>query len=402
MLQDVAADFALATARIPGKKRRAVVYHANASTALAAHHRLHLGQQVQREKHLPIANGWQAWPKAPCCTLGVFLLDGSFGRLPFHAIRWVGRLVVEGFAGVHVQRQGVAILNVRRVLPTDEHVGFANGVGLVFQLLAKQFQGGTVVELAQVLFCHAQNAAGTCRGVVHGAYHAGHGQHLLIAVEQQRHHQLNHIARRVLLTGGGHVVELAQQFFKRLAHVVVGDFIDTQRRFGKALHHKVEAVFFCQFVQRGSETEFLENVAHVLREAVNHGFEVVAHVVGGLRDVGQRKFRRVEKRVAADRGQHLVEVVTLALHGSVACPHRFAGGLQNAIEAAQDGEGQDDLAVFVFFEGTAQQFSVFPNKVGKFGHSGLLGCELGEFDEFGLGYRQHLDCGHTLGHGRRF
>ena len=183
MLQDVAADFALAAARVSCEQGRAVVHHAHAAAALARHHGLHLGQQVQREQHLPVADGGQPRPEAPSRALGVFFAHGWFGGLPLHAIGRVGGLVREPLAGVHVFRQGVAVFDVGRVLPPDEHVGLADGVGLVLQLLAKEFERGAVVELAQVLFGHAQDAAGARRGVVHGAHHAGYRQRLVVAAE---------------------------------------------------------------------------------------------------------------------------------------------------------------------------------------------------------------------------
>ena len=62
MLQDVAADFALAAARVAGEERGAVVHHADAPAAAQlshsiCNHGLHLGQQVQGKQHLPIADG---------------------------------------------------------------------------------------------------------------------------------------------------------------------------------------------------------------------------------------------------------------------------------------------------------------------------------------------------------
>ena len=151
---------------------------------------------------------------------------------------------------------------------------------------------------------------------------------------------------------------------------MVADGLGRQIGFGKALHHQIQAVFLGQLVQRGGKAELVEDVAHVLREAIEQGVQVVAHVVRGLGDAGQGELGGVEKRVAADGREHLVQVVILGADGLMARSHRITRGLQHAIEAAQDGEGQDDLAVFVFFVRTAQQLGVLPDQVGKFGHSG--------------------------------
>ena len=167
-----------------------------------------------------------------------------------------------------------------------------------------------------------------------------------------------------MLTRWGHVVELAQQLFKRLPHIVVRNLLSVKVGFGKALRHEIQAVFFSKLVQGGGKAEFFKDVAHILGEAVNHGFQVVAHVVWGLRDIGQRKFGRVEERVTTDGRQHFVQVIALITHSRMSRQDGFAGGLQYAIEAAKDGEGKNDLAVFVFFEGTAKQFGVFPDEIG--------------------------------------
>ena len=299
------------------------MHHANAATPFATHKRTHFGQQVQAEEHLPVAYGGQARRKAPGSTSGVLFAHCSLGGFPFHAIRRIGSLVFKGFAGVHVHGQCVAIGNVGRVLAANQHVGLADGVGFVFKFLAKQLQGGMVVEFLQVLLGHAQNAAGARCRVVHGAHNAGHRQGFLIATKKNRHHQLDHVTRGVLLTGGRHVIELAQQFFKGLPHVVVGDhglavfIFVAQVGFGKVFDHAIQAVFRSQLINGGQKAKLLENVPHVLRKTVDHGFQIGANVMAirRLGHAGQRETRDVEECITADRCQHLVQVVAFVLDG---------------------------------------------------------------------------------------
>ena len=66
-----------------------------------------------------------------------FLLD----LLPLHAEGWIGELVVEGFSGVPVLGERVALDDVASCLPRDEHVGLADGVGFGVDLLSVKMRG---------------------------------------------------------------------------------------------------------------------------------------------------------------------------------------------------------------------------------------------------------------------
>ena len=69
------------------------------------------------------------------------------------------------------------------------HVGLADGVGLVVELLAVHGQPGLWVVLQQVLTCDRQHAAGACCRVVDGAHHGiARGEHVIVLDEQQVHH----------------------------------------------------------------------------------------------------------------------------------------------------------------------------------------------------------------------
>jgi 5S rRNA maturation endonuclease (ribonuclease M5) len=79
------------------------------------------------------------WPKTimPGCLLSLRRSSVSFlGLLPLHTERRIGKHVVEYLMRVAVVRERVTRLDVRYILPLDEHVGFADGVGLVVQFLA--------------------------------------------------------------------------------------------------------------------------------------------------------------------------------------------------------------------------------------------------------------------------
>jgi hypothetical protein len=66
--------------------------------------------------------------------------------------------------------------DVADVLPLDQHVGLADGVGLAVELLAVHGQAGVGVLLGQVILADREHAAGAGGRVVERADHAGLGQ----------------------------------------------------------------------------------------------------------------------------------------------------------------------------------------------------------------------------------
>ena len=89
---------------------------------------------------------------------------------------------------VAIVGQGVALHDLGNVLPLDQHVRLADGVGLGVQLLPRHGELGLGVVLEQIFAGDGEHAAGARRGVVDGAHDAGLGQHVVILDEQQVHH----------------------------------------------------------------------------------------------------------------------------------------------------------------------------------------------------------------------
>ena len=105
----------------------------------------------------------------------------------------------EALATVAILGQGIAKDNVGGVLTLNQHVGQANGVGLLVEFLVVEVNAGSPVEGRDVcvnLRKHASRAAGA---VVDGADDALLGQRLLVAIEQEVAHQAHHLAWREVL-----------------------------------------------------------------------------------------------------------------------------------------------------------------------------------------------------------
>lgn len=113
--------------------------------------------------------------------------------LPGDAEGWVGQGVVEGLILEGRVGQGVAQGDVGDGLAFDDHVGFADGVGLGVNLLAKQVDLGLVVERLDLVVSRGEHAAGARGGVVDRADNTG-GAQFLVAVEQDGDHQVDDFA----------------------------------------------------------------------------------------------------------------------------------------------------------------------------------------------------------------
>jgi hypothetical protein len=74
---------------------------------------------------------------------------------------------------VAVVGEGVAEDDIADILPLDEHVRLADGIGLGVQLLPEHGEAGFRVVLLQIIVGDRQHAPGSRGRVVDGADHAG-------------------------------------------------------------------------------------------------------------------------------------------------------------------------------------------------------------------------------------
>ena len=233
------------------------------------------------------------------------------------------------------------------VLPLDQHVGLADGVALRVQLLAEHDQLGLVVVLPQVFVGDRQHAARAGGGIVDRAHHAGLRQHLVILDEEQVHHQPDDLARREVLAGRlvGQLGEPADQLLEDEAHLLVADLVRVQVDAGEPLGHLIEQLGLVEPVDLGRELEALEDVADVLREALDVGEEVRRDVV-----LVADQAPHVEPVGVVEGEARLPEQERLGVHallrlGLELGQRRVLGRLQDAVEPAEHRERQDDLAV---------------------------------------------------------
>ena len=134
-------------------------------------------------------------------------------------------------------------------------------------------------------------------------------------------------------------VEFADQLFKDQPHLAIADGIGVQVDIFEALHHQIKQVGFVEFLDGVVEVEALDDLPHVVAEAG----DVIAQVLCQLRRVAEERIEVVTRSVvegeAGFLAKEIVEIVYFASHVSQGIEDILFGRRQNAVDAAQDGEG---------------------------------------------------------------
>ena len=301
VLQHVAADLALARARAAGEQRRAVEDDAEAAAAVLG--RPHLRDQVQQEQQRAVADARQAGAEAAVEALLLgFLADLLLDLLPLHAEGRIGEHVVEVLARQAVVGERVAEDDVGDVLPLDEHVGLADGVGLGVELLPVHDRAGR--RGSARARCSLGDATACRRCPRRGRRSSARRPACVSASSSSMKSRLT-ISRmtsrgREVLAGGlvGELGELADQLLEDRAHLGVADRVGVQVDVGELLGDQVEQAGLGQPVDLGVEVEALEDVAHGRREGLHVGAQVLADVVLVAHQLLHVERRRVVEELA--------------------------------------------------------------------------------------------------------
>lgn len=137
---------------------------------------------------------------------------------------------------------------------------------------------------------------------------------------------------------------------------------------GELLGDLVEEAVLREALDLGGEIEPLENVPHRGRERLIVGEQVLADMVLIAHELAHIEGGRVVETLPGLAQEERVGIEPrLRLVGELG-EHGRLGGLQNAVEAPEDGEREDDLAVFGLFVVAAQEVRHGPDK----GRKGLM------------------------------
>lgn len=303
---------------------------------------------MHQEQKRPVGHPRETRPEPPVEALLLVLgADRLLDLLPLHAERRIGQHVVELLMRMAIIRQGVAENDVADVLPLDQHVRLADGVGLRVQLLPVHDEGCLVVVLRKVLVGCREHPACACRGVVDRPYHTGFREDLVVFHEEEIDHEADDLAGGEVLTGRlvGEFGEPADEFLEDEAHLMVVHLAGVEVDPGELLSDLIQQPRLRQLVQLNGELESLEDVPHVRREALDVGIEVLADVVLVAHELAHVEGRDVVEGLASLAEHERLRVEPLGRLGRMFRQDGILRRLQHTIEPPQDGEGEDDLAV---------------------------------------------------------
>lgn len=159
--------------------------------------------------------------------------------------------------------------------------------------------------------------------------------------------------------------ELADQFLEHRTHLRVADDVRVEVDADELLGEEVEQPALRQPVDLRVEFEALEDVAHFRRE----GLDVSAQVLGDVVLVADQGFQ-VERRGVVEVLPRDAQQEGRRVEASLLAHFLFEqdtelGRFENTVEAAQDGEGEDDLAVLGLLVVAAQHVGNGPDEGGK-------------------------------------
>ncbi len=155
----------------------------------------------------------------------------------------------------------------------------------------------------------------------------------------------------------------ADYLFKDVAHLQIGDFIRVQIcvRGGKLFDDNIQNALVCHSRDVPIELELLQNIPNIGGEAIEVVPEIILNAVWLIQQTLEGVLADIVKRMSGDLPEQHIP------HGQffdflILCPHCILGVGQNAVKAADHGQGQDDLAVFVGLVHPGQLIGDGPNK----------------------------------------
>jgi hypothetical protein len=154
--------------------------------------------------------------------------------------------------------------------------------------------------------------------------------------------------------------EAPDQFLEHQTHVVVVECLRAQVHAGELLHHQVEQVRLVELLQEAVEAEMLEDLPGIRAEAADVGIQVVEDL--GLAQGAQVHGRGVVERQLGGLLQEGIERQVGVLALVILRQYRALGRRQHTLQAAQQGERQDDPAVLRLLEVTSEQVCHRPDE----------------------------------------
>jgi hypothetical protein len=187
--------------------------------------------------------------------------------------------------------------------------------------------------------------------------------------QQQPDHEVDDVAGREVLARVlvQRLVELPDQLLEDRPHHGVRDPVRVEVDLRELLHDLEEEPGLVELRDRVVEVELLDHLPHVRAERLDVRAEVVGDVLRVVHQPLEGVERRVVEGVAGGLPEEVVRVVELAFVLAVGLEDLLLRGLQDLVDAAEDGQREDDVLVLAALEGVADQVGDGPEEGGDLG-----------------------------------
>ena len=159
--------------------------------------------------------------------------------------------------------------------------------------------------------------------------------------------------------------ELANEFLEHRPHLGVVDLVGVEVDLGELLGHHVEQAVLGQPVHVGVEVEPLEDVTDGRRECLDVGKQVRADVVLIAHQPLHVELRGIVEARPGFAQEERLGVQALLGPRRELLKHPRLGRLKNAVEAAQDGEWEDDATILGLLVVAPQDVRHGPDEGGE-------------------------------------
>jgi hypothetical protein len=179
-----------------------------------------------------------------------------------------------------------------------------------------------------------------------------------------------------VLPGGlvGELREAADQLLVDVAHLQVGDGVGVEIDVAEFRDHLVEEASLVEPRNLGPEVELIDNIAGGHGEAADVGEEVGGHILRVIEQATEGQRRGVVELLAGDSTEDRVHVLDPPRQLCRLGEDSLLGRLEDAVEASDDRERQDDLAVLGLLVVAAEEVGHAPDKGGVVADGLALGC----------------------------
>ena len=231
---------------------------------------------------------------------------------------------------------------------------------------------GVRVMVTQVVLRLCQHPAGAACGVEQLADRATRGEQLVVLDEEEVHHQPDNLARGEVVAGGlvCQLVEAADEVLEDQPHLLVPHVCGMEVDAAEFRDDEVEDVRLGHAVDFVLELEELEDLAHVLREAMDVAGEMAADVVGVAPQLLEVEVGMVVEALPGDPVQPRVQGLALDSTGTEPLVFGEHLGLplgQYAVEAAEHRHGQHHALIMWRPVRAPQEVRDLPNQSRKVG-----------------------------------